>query len=80
MGFSFKMARIVSKNFPERFRLKANVLRGDDKNPPLFIWKLQERKELSENWIDVCGNGFFGMIGRSNGRIIHEGIGEFISA
>lgn len=70
---TLKECRTLSLNFPERYKLEAKILRGNDKNIPLFVYKLSERKEDGLHFNVVYNSAPLGI-----GRNVINGIGEWL--
>lgn len=64
-----KEARHLEKVFPERYRIKAKILRGDDKNIPLFMYKLEVLKDYAFDFEEVFNSHPFG-VGRNGNTVV----------
>jgi hypothetical protein len=71
---TLKEARQYIKAWPERFRIIAKFVRGDDENMALFMFKLEEKREESMNYTEVYNSHPLGM--RRN--VDFRGIGEYL--
>ena len=65
---NFRDARLLAKNFPDRYRLTAKFLRGDDDKLPVFVWKLEERKEYDLFFTEVYNTGAKGR--KADGSVV----------